>query len=241
MRRLAITVGSAAFLVASLGATARASRLSDKAIEIGPGITPPAAVGLLVIETPEGVADRYAHATVTVRVLLDKSGWVRSAEAIDSPDPRLAAAAVEQFENGSFSPATREKKPVVVWFNKKVVFRPKTELDAEIPSADCVPAAYDPNHLAEITADVELPRILLKVEPVYPPDLRQDRIEGQAWFACIIDTCGHVRDCRVLNSTRGAFARAGMDAVVLRRYVPARRDGKPIASQFTIAVTFNAR
>lgn len=193
-----------------------------------------------MIETPDGVADRDAHATVTVRLLLDKSGWVRSAEAIDSPDPRLIAAAVEQFENGSFSPATRDKKPVVVWFNKKVVFRPKIELDAEIPSADCVPAAYDPNHLEEITDDVELPRILLKVQPVYPPELRQDRIEGQARFACSIDTCGHVRDCRILNSTRGAFERAGMDAVVRRRYVPARRNGKPIAIQSTIAVAFNA-
>ena len=241
MRRLATAVGCAALLVASVGTKARASRLSDKAVEIGPGITPPAAAGLLVIETPEGVADRDAHATVTVRLLLDKSGRVRSAEAIDSPNPRLAAAAVEQFKNGSFPPATRDKKPVVVWFNKKVVFRPKTELDAEIPSADCVPAAYDPDNLEEITDDVERPRILRTVEPVYPPDLRQDRIEGQARFACIIDTCGHVRDCRILNSSRGAFATAGMDAVVRRRYVPARRNGKPIAIQTTIAVTFHVR
>ncbi len=69
-----MVAGSAFVLVVSVGMTAQASRLSDKAVEIGPGITPPASVGLLVIETPEGVADRNAHATVTVRLLLDKSG-----------------------------------------------------------------------------------------------------------------------------------------------------------------------
>jgi ABC-type sugar transport system substrate-binding protein len=59
------------------GAPAPAAALQDQAVEVGPGITPPQAAGPLFIETPEGVNDANANATVTVRLLLDKSGRVR--------------------------------------------------------------------------------------------------------------------------------------------------------------------
>ena len=61
-----------------------------------------------------------------------------------------------------------------------------------------------------------------------------------ARFACVVDTCGRVRDCRVLAASLGAFARAGLAAVEQRRYVPALRDGKPVTIWFTIGVTFTA-
>ncbi len=138
----------------------------------------------------------------------------------------------------SFPPATRDKKPVVVWFNKSVLFRPRNELEAEIPSSDCVPAAYDLAHLEDLADDVELPRLLEKVEPDFPPGPNAERKEGEARFACVVDTCGRVRDCRVLNASLGEFARAGMNAVVRRRYAPARRNGRPITITFSIGVTF---
>ncbi len=192
-----------------------------------------------MLETPDGVADSNAHATVTVRLLLDKSGWVLHADAVDAPEPRLAAAAVKLFKGPFFSRATRGNEPVVASRDRKISFRPKTELDAEIPSSDCVPASYHPVIREEdLTDDVELPRLLNRVEPVYPDSLRRDLVEGQAKFECIVDTCGHVRDCRVVDATRAAFAKAGLDAVVSRRYAPARRNGIPVATAFTINVTF---
>lgn len=192
----------------------------------------------MLLETPAGVAESNAHATLTIRLLLDKLGRVRRAEALDAPDPRLAAAAVQRLEKMRFPPAMRDKKPLVVWFNKSVQFRPKKELDAQIPSPDCVPAAYDLAHIDDATEDVELPRLLENVEPAYPPTLRALRVDGQATFSCVIDTCGRVRDCRVLDASLGDFARAGLDAVVRRRYVPALRQGKPITIMVTIGVTF---
>jgi TonB family protein len=242
--RLAATVGCACFFVASVALAARLSRLAVEAVEVGPGITAPSTGGLLVLETPQGIPENLAHAKLTIRLLVDKSGRVRSVEPVDPPDPRLGAAAVQSLKNGEFYPAMRDKKPVVVWFNKKVVFRPRAEFDAEIPSPNCVPAADGEvigDAAPELFEDVELPRLLEKAEPVYPQELILDRVEGQARFACVIDTCGRVGGCRVVDASRGAFARSGLEAVVRRRYVPARRDGKPVAIRFTIAVYFHAR
>jgi TonB family protein len=236
--RVAANICCAFFLVNSAAPPARASRLEDKAVEVGPGIKPPSGPGLIVLETPEDVAESNAHATLTLRVLVDKSGRVRRAEALDAPDPLLAAVAVKSLVGMRFPPAMRDETPVVVWWDTKVVFRPRAELDAQHPSLDCVPAAYELAHLDALTEHDELPRLLEKVEPVYPPKLRAERVEGQAKFACVIDTCGQVRDCRVLSASLGEFARAGLAAVVRRRYVPALRDGKPFTVMFTIALTF---
>ena len=241
--RLAATGCCAGFLVASVALAARTSRLAAEAVEVGPGITAPSTGGLLVLETPEGVPEALAHAALTIRLLLDKSGRVRSAEPVDPPDPRLAAAAVGPLKNGEFDPAMRDKKPIVVWLNKKVLFRPRAEFAAAVPSADCVPAA-DGETIGEgppeLFEDVELPLLLAKTEPVYPPELSHRRIGGQARFECVVDTCGRVNGCRVVDASHGAFARSGLDAVVQRRYVPARRDGKPVSLRFSITVSFHA-
>ena len=69
----------------------------------------------------------------------------------------------------------------------------------------------------------------------------RERVEGHAVFACVIDACGRVRDCRAVASSRAEFEKAGLDAVGLRRYTPARRDGQPVAIMFTITVTFILR
>ena len=69
----------------------------------------------------------------------------------------------------------------------------------------------------------------------------RERVEGHAVFACVIDACGRVRDCRALAASRAEFEKAGLAAVSLRRYTPAHRDGQPVAIMFTITVTFILR
>jgi TonB family protein len=230
----------ALLLAGALGSAVHASRLEKKAVEIGPGITPPYAGGAALLETPDGVPEADAHGRLTIRLLLDKSGAVRRVVAPDGADPRLAAAAVARFENASFSPARRGNKPVVVWFDATVVFRPREELEAEIPGPGCVPAAYDLDRIEDPTEEVQLPRLVEKVDPDYPPELIAERASGMARFACVVDTCGHVRDCRVLYASRGAFARSALAAIVKRRYAPARRNGEAVTVRFTIDVTFSA-
>lgn len=231
------------FVFLVLGATtAQASRLEDKAFEIGPGVTPPDSSGAVVLQTPSGVAAADAHATVRVRLLIDKAGYVRRAEALDPPDPGLAEAAETFFKKAHFPPARQGAKPVAVWWSSKVSFRPKAELDAQVPPADCVATANEEViGQGEALDDVELPRLIEAVEPSYPSSLRNDRVSGQARFVCIIDSCGRVRDCSILNASHGEFGRAGLAAIVRRRYAPARRGGKPVAIWFTIGTTFNVR
>ncbi len=74
MRRPSALVCCAFVVVVLAGPAAVAARLEEKAVEVGPGITPPQAAGLSVLETPDGVPEGLAHSTLTLRLLLDKSG-----------------------------------------------------------------------------------------------------------------------------------------------------------------------
>jgi TonB family protein len=238
MKRLAAAACSV-FVVLTLAATAQASRLGDRAVEVGPGITPPCPTNVQVLETPEGVAEPNTHATLNVRLLIDKSSRVRRVEVLDAPDPRLADAAVAWFKTTSCSPAMRDSKPVAVWWNQGVSFRPRAELDTGIPAPDCVPEAYELALIDDLTKDVEFPRLLEKVDPEYPAGVESRNVGGHVLLSCVIDTCGHVRDCRVLDASAHELTTAALDAAVRRRYVPAFRHGKPITIMFTIETRFN--
>ena len=242
MRIVSVLVVSAVVLVAPGVSATHASRLENKAVEIGPGITPPPANIKFVAETPQGVAESDSHAAVKVRMIVDTHGQVSHAQALDAPDPRLADAATAFFEKSYFQPAKEGTKPVVVWWTGKVSFRPKAEMDAEIPADTCVPSASDvvmgPE---ELTEDDELPRLIKKVEPVYSPASIRDSGDQKVLFDCVIDTCGRVGNCRVMTASLGAFARASQDAVVQWRYTPLRRGGKPAAMHYTIKFTVGLR
>jgi TonB family protein len=239
MNRRVVVACCAFALVGSVGWPVEASPLEDKAVEVGPGIKPPSGGGVVVIETPKRVAESNSHANVMVRLLLDESGQVYRAEAVDAPDSRLAAAAVRHVRDIGFRPATRDDKPIVVWWSKSVSFRPRIELDAEIPPSGCLPATYTkPIRQEDLTDDVEFPRLVKRVDPEYPPALRRDHVEGKAEVECVLDTCGNLRNCRVAHATHAAFGRAGWDAVVGRRYVPARLDVVPFPIILTVKVDF---
>jgi TonB family C-terminal domain len=241
MRGAALVVGTL-LLAGAIGPPAYASRLKDRAIEVGPGITPPWTGGTIVLETPKGVSEQHSHATLTIRLLVDSSGRVRHTEARGAPDPRLARVASALFRFLKFHPATRDGKPVDVWWNRRVAFRPKSELDSVIPPLNCVPAVdHQPIREDMVTDDVELPRIVKIVFPDYPRAMLDRRMEGDASFRCVIDTCGRIRECIVVAASRPEFAKSGLDAVIQRRYTPALRNGVSVTITFVIDVTFRLR
>jgi TonB family protein len=150
----------------------------------------------------------------------------------------LAHAAAAVFEGRNWRPATQGQKAVVVWWNRKVRFRPKAELDANKPPPNCVAAATDRVYEAELTDDIEWPRLLESAAPEYPRDALNERDSGRAGVRCVLDTCGRVRDCTVMFAPRTSFGQATQKAAMQRRYAPARKDGQPIAIEITIVSDF---
>ena len=78
------------------------------------------------------------------------------------------------------------------------------------------------------------------VQPVYPPPLEEEGIEGRAIVRVHIDTRGSVSDTQVLFATHPLFARSAVRAVSQYRFTPAKQNGRPVESAFTQTFRFLA-
>ena len=76
------------------------------------------------------------------------------------------------------------------------------------------------------------------VQPVYPPPLEEEGIEGRAIVRVHIDTRGRVSDTQVLFATHPLFARSAVRAVSQYRFTPAKQNGQPVESDFTQTFRF---
>lgn len=89
--------------------------------------------------------------------------------------------------------------------------------------------------------DIKPPKLIKKVEPIYPEAARQARVEGSVVLGTRIDTKGHVSKVMVYSTKEFSLAQAAMDAVKQWVYEPLIIDGKPVEAVFTTSIHFKLK
>jgi protein TonB len=86
------------------------------------------------------------------------------------------------------------------------------------------------------------PKLIEKVNPVYPPDAREAKAEGKIVLEAIIDTDGSVISTKVLRGTEfPSLEQSAIDAVSRWRYKPATDpDGVPVKVDFTVMIEYSS-
>jgi len=74
------------------------------------------------------------------------------------------------------------------------------------------------------------PLPLVRVEPEYPPQARQRKLEGWVQVRFTISTAGSVKDAAVVKSSHSMFERNAIQAVNKWKYQPQLVGGKPAES-----------
>jgi protein TonB len=70
---------------------------------------------------------------------------------------------------------------------------------------------------------------LNNVQPVYPPEMEEENIEGRVTLVCDVEVTGMTSNCQVQSVSGGqAFVRSAMDYLTRARYRPAQRNGVPV-------------
>jgi TonB family protein len=85
--------------------------------------------------------------------------------------------------------------------------------------------------------EIKAPRLIKRVEPVYPEDARRARVEGVVILEATTDIYGRVMTVKVLRSIP-MLDQAAIDAVRQWVYEPMVINGKPRSMIFTTTVTF---
>lgn len=91
-----------------------------------------------------------------------------------------------------------------------------------------------------IVGNVQPPRKVVHVNPVYPPLARAAQVQGTVKLQAVIDVEGRVSNLEVVRSI-ALLDRAAIDAVQQWRYEPTFLNGRAVPVIMTVAVEFKLR
>jgi len=97
--------------------------------------------------------------------------------------------------------------------------------------------AIEPTQPRSVGGEIQEPRKLRNVNPVYPPDAKQARIQGVVVLECTIDPAGRVASVRTLRGVP-LLTEAAVAAVKQWEYTPTVLNGVPVPVRMTVTVNF---
>jgi TonB family protein len=86
---------------------------------------------------------------------------------------------------------------------------------------------------------VSAPRVLENPSPDYSEEARKAKYQGTVVLWLIVDANGKPRDVRVARSLGMGLDQKAIEAVRLWKFVPAMKDGTPVAVQINVEVNFH--
>jgi len=100
-----------------------------------------------------------------------------------------------------------------------------------------VPKAADPFSILKISQGVTQGMLIKRVQPIYPPQARQLRLQGAVQLQAMISKEGSITSIKVVNG-EPALARSAVDAVKQWKYKPYYLNGEPVEIQTQVTVIF---
>lgn len=153
------------------------------------------------------------------------------------PESEVRPDPVVEPEKNPLSPPSQQPQPGLS--------QRKSDLPIEKPPSPRRPAnpatEYEDSEPLHITANVQQPILIHKVEPVYPEIAQKARIQGVVILEAVVTKTGDMEDVRVLRSLHPILDQSAVHAVSQWRYQPARLEGKPVKVYFTVTVKFTLR
>jgi TonB family protein len=201
-------------------------------------IKPPKLIKTVEPVYPEVARQAQVEGLVILEATTDKYGRVQSAHVLRPLSPALNQAAVEAVKQWIYEPAVIDGEPRGVTFTVTVNFKldkPQPEPDIESVKEETPP--FEPVRAA---GGIKPPTLIKRVDPVYPEEAEEQRIEGSVILEVTTNPYGRVHDIKVLRSVP-TLDRAAIDAVKQWVYAPKTIDGQPRGMIFTVTVTFRLK
>ncbi|HTM38957.1 MAG TPA: energy transducer TonB [Terriglobales bacterium] len=85
---------------------------------------------------------------------------------------------------------------------------------------------------------VTAPRVLYNPDPEYSDEARRVKYQGNVVLSLVVDPTGTVRQVRVAHSLGMGLDEKAMEAVQKWRFAPGMKDGRPVAVEVNVEVSF---
>ncbi len=223
----------------------------------GEKVKPPKLVREVQPVYPKEAAKAGVEGVVIMEATTDTFGRIAAVKILRSI-PLLDQAAVDALKQWVYEPMVIDGKPHPVVFTVTMRFnlddKKKPEVEAAVGGVQggvqggveggvvggvpgSKPDLQFEGDAVRAVGKIEPPKLVKKVNPVYPEIARQGRVEGVVILEAKTDEDGNVVDARVLRSIR-VLDQAAIDAVKQWKYEPLIIDGKAHKVVFTVTVRF---
>jgi TonB family protein len=192
-------------------------------------IQPPKLIKQVDPVYPEAARQARIEGVVILEAKADEQGRVTDTRILRSI-PALDPAAIDAVKQWKYEPMLIDGKPRKVVFTVTVRFMLKDGPKSGIPEKFAAGAV-------KAEGDIEPPKLIKEVQPVYPEIARQAEVQGVVILSVKADEEGKIVDTMVLRSIP-LLDQAAIDAVKQWVYEPYVKDGKPVPIVFTVTVRF---
>jgi len=137
-----------------------------------------------------------------------------------------------------------EEKQSKIMEPVKEIIQPSAEVPAEpsqSPAVQSVPVESSPEQIETEFGTAVGPSFLHREMPIYPAFARKLGKEGKVVLRLTIDERGNLLNVEVLETAEFGFTEAAVDAVKKSTFLPAKKNGKPVASKALLPVRFTLR
>jgi TonB family protein len=198
-------------------------------------IKPPRLVKSVDPVYPEEAKKKKISGIVILEARTSETGDVEGVLVLRSV-PGLDEAAIAAVKQWKYEPMLINGKPQKLVFTVTVRFMLDGEKEA-LAAAHRKKAEEFARGAVKAVGEIEPPKAIKIVDPVYPEAARQERVEGVVILSVKTDESGQVIDAMVLRSIPPLDA-AAIAAVKQWVYEPTVIDGKPVKMVFTVTVRF---
>jgi len=184
---------------------------------------------------PEEARKAKVEGVVILGVRTDVYGRVERVLIYRSITPLLNEAAVDAVKQWVYEPLIVDGKPQPAVFTVTVRFKLNGEKDKTEEVEEMVKGAV------RAKDQIAPPKLIKKVDPVYPEEARAEGVQGVVILEVMTDTKGKVAKVKILKSESSLLNKAAVDAVEQWEYEPLILEGKPTPVIFTITVAFRLK
>ncbi|NIM90476.1 MAG: TonB family protein [Candidatus Aminicenantes bacterium] len=185
---------------------------------------------------PEEAREEGISGVVLLSVRADKEGYIEQIKIVKSPHELLSKASVEAVKQWKYQPMYIKDKPMPIIFTVTISFKLE---DEEKEKEEEIAGFEEGAVIAE--GDVKPPKLVKKINPIYPDEARKEGIEGAVILKVRTDKEGGVEKIRVLESPHVLLSHAAIEAVKQWKYEPMLKKGSPVPIIFTVTVSFKLK
>lgn len=191
------------------------------------------------IRYPKEAMEQNVQGRVFVKFVVTSTGKIGAVEILRGND-LLNQSAIDVVKTlPDFIPGKVNGKPVSVWYVLPIIFRlsdDNADKDNTVPTDTIDPSR---GSVAQFPGgEVRLMEYIAK-NISYPKEAMEQNVEGRVVTQFAISKTGKVGDIKVVRSVSPELDREAIRVVgTLPDFIPAKLDGKPVASWYTLPISF---